>query len=45
MNAAQINIVVIRAFVRLREILASNRELARSLDQVEDSLQAARIGD
>jgi hypothetical protein len=38
-RAVQMNIVIIRAFVRLREILASNRELARRLDQVEDSLK------
>ena len=34
-RAVQMNIVVIRAFIKLREILASNRDLARRLDQVE----------
>lgn len=38
-RAVLMNIVIIRAFVKLREILASNRELARRLDQVEDSLK------
>jgi hypothetical protein len=38
-RAVQMNIVIIRAFVKLREILASNRELARRLDEVEDSLK------
>lgn len=37
-RAAQMNIVIIRAFIKLREILASNRDLARRLDQVEDRL-------
>jgi phage regulator Rha-like protein len=34
-RAVQMNIVIIRAFIKLREILASNRDLARRLDQVE----------
>jgi hypothetical protein len=38
-RAVQMNIVIIRSFVKLREILASNRELARRLDQVEYSLK------
>lgn len=38
-RAVQMNIVIIRAFVKLREILAGNKELARRLDQVEDSLK------
>jgi hypothetical protein len=38
-RAVQMNIVIIRAFVKLREILAGNLELARRLDQVEDSLK------
>jgi predicted Zn-dependent peptidase len=37
-RAVQMNIVIIRAFIKLREILASNRDLARRLDQVEDRL-------
>ena len=38
-RAVQMNIVIIRAFVKLREILARNGELARRLNQVEDSLK------
>jgi hypothetical protein len=37
-RAVQMNIVIIRAFIKLREILASNRDLARRLDQVETRL-------
>jgi hypothetical protein len=37
-RAVEMNIVIIRAFIRLREILASNRDLAHRLDQVEDRL-------
>jgi len=34
-RAVQVNIEIMRAFVRLRRILASNRELARKLDELE----------
>ena len=34
-RAIQVNIEIMRAFVRLRRILASNRELARKLDELE----------
>jgi len=34
-RAVQVNIEIMRAFVRLREMLASNRELARRLDEME----------
>jgi hypothetical protein len=34
-RAVQVNIAIMRAFVKLREILASNRELARRLDEME----------
>jgi len=34
-RAAQVNIEIMRAFVKLRELLASNRELARKLDELE----------
>ena len=32
-------IYVVRAFVKLREVLASNKELAQKLDQLERKLQ------
>jgi hypothetical protein len=38
-RAVQMNIVIMRAFVKLREVLAGNRELARRLEQVEARLQ------
>lgn len=38
-RAVQMNIVIIRAFVKLREILASSKELAHRLEQVEAKLQ------
>lgn len=34
-RAVQVNIGIMRAFVRLRELLASDRELARKLDALE----------
>jgi hypothetical protein len=34
-RAIQVNIAVVRAFVRLRQILGSNTELARRLDELE----------
>jgi len=34
-RAVHVNIAIMRAFVRLRQILASNRELARKLDELE----------
>ena len=34
-RAVQVNIEIMRAFVRLREMLASNRELAQRLDELE----------
>ena len=34
-RAVQVNIEIMRAFVRLRELLASNKELARKLDALE----------
>ncbi|MFZ1941524.1 MAG: ORF6N domain-containing protein [Terracidiphilus sp.] len=34
-RAVQVNIAIMRAFVKLREILSSNRELARCLDEIE----------
>ena len=38
-RAVQMNIVIMRAFVRLREVLAGNKELARRLEQVEARLR------
>jgi hypothetical protein len=34
-RAVQVNIAIMRAFVKLREMLASNRDLARRLDDME----------
>ena len=37
-RAIAVNIQIMRAFVRMRELLASNKELARRLDQLEARL-------
>ena len=34
-RAVQVNIAIMRAFVKLREMLASNHELSRRLDEME----------
>ena len=34
-NAVKVNIEIIRAFVRLRQILASNKKLAQKIDELE----------
>jgi len=34
-RAVQMNIVIIRAFIKLREILATHRELAQRLEKLE----------
>lgn len=34
-RAVEVNIAIMRAFVRLRELLASHKELARKLDEPE----------
>lgn len=39
-RAVEVNIAVMRAFVKLREMLASNQELARRLDQMEQKYDA-----
>ena len=39
-RAVQVNIAIMRAFVTLREILTSNRELARRLDELEGNYDA-----
>ena len=37
-RAIEVNIAIMRAFVRLREILASHKDLARKLDDLERKL-------
>jgi hypothetical protein len=37
-RAIQVNIAIMRAFVRLRELLATDKDLARKLEQVEHKL-------
>jgi len=39
-RAIQVNIEIMRAFVRLRQMLASNAELARKLDALEKKYDA-----
>jgi len=39
-RATEVSVFVVRAFVRLRELLASNRELAKRLEQHEKQLAA-----
>lgn len=39
-RATQVSVYVVRAFVRLRELLASNKELARRLEQLEKKLDS-----
>ena len=36
-RAVQMNILIIRAFVKLRELLATNKDLAARLDKVEQA--------
>ena len=38
-RAVQMNIIIISAFVRLREVLATHKDLARRLEQVETELR------
>ena len=38
-SAVEMSVYVVRAFVRLREMLASNQELAKRMDQLEASIQ------
>jgi ORF6N domain-containing protein len=40
-RAVQINILIMRAFVRLRTLLATNKELAKHLDEVESRFTAS----
>jgi len=39
-QAIQVNVAIMRAFVKLREMLASNRHLARRLDELERKYDA-----
>ena len=39
-RAVQVNIAIMRAFVKLREMLASHRDLARRLDEMESRYDA-----
>jgi phage regulator Rha-like protein len=39
-RAIQVNIAIMRTFVRLREILATNKELARKLEELEQKYDA-----
>jgi phage regulator Rha-like protein len=39
-RAVQVNIAIVRAFVKLREMLASNRELARKMEEMERKYDA-----
>jgi len=39
-RAAHVNIEIMRAFVRLREMIATNRGLARRLDELEKGYDA-----
>lgn len=38
-RAVQVNIAIMRAFVRLRQILATNKELAHKLEQLERKIE------
>jgi ORF6N domain len=38
-RATEISVFVVRAFLRLRQFLASNEELAKRLDQLEQKLR------
>lgn len=39
-RAVEVSVHVVRAFVRLRELLASNKELAKKLDELEHKLSS-----
>jgi hypothetical protein len=38
-RAVEMSLYVVRAFVRLRELLTSNKDLARRLDQLEARIE------
>jgi phage regulator Rha-like protein len=37
-SAIQVNIAIMRAFVRMRELLATNKKMAKKLDELEERL-------
>ena len=39
-RATEVSVYVVRAFVRLREVLTTNKELAKRLDELEQATQA-----
>jgi hypothetical protein len=39
-RAVQVNILIMRAFVKMREVLASHKELARKIDDMEKKYDA-----
>ena len=43
-RAVQVNIEIMRAFVRLREMLQTNKDLARKLDATAGSLMRSLVG-
>jgi hypothetical protein len=42
-RAVEMGIYVVRAFVKLRELLASNKELARRLDELETRIEKSSL--
>ena len=46
-RATEVSVYVVRAFLRLREIVASNKELAKKLDELEKKVSThdRAIGD
>jgi len=42
-RAVQVNIAIMRAFVRIREVLATHKDLARRLDAAERDLSDHKI--
>ncbi len=42
-RAIEVSLYVVRAFVRLREVLASNKELAKRLDDLEQTTEALAL--
>lgn len=43
-RAIEMSVYVVRAFVQLRELLASNKELARRLDELEARIEMKLVG-
>ncbi len=43
-RAVQMSVYVVRAFVKLRELLASNKELARRFDELETRMKRGSLG-